>query len=95
MEKKLNIFNLNLKRLNLSAWLTVLSLYVLPYKVAEDGGKLFGYPFTYLQFHSWTDTKIPLMFLGVQVAIFAIDILIIYFVLTGLEKIFMKRKNAN
>ncbi len=88
MERRVNIFNLNLKKLNLSAWIVLLISYVAPYRVEETGRKLFGYPFAFIKFNAWNDSRVPLMSSSFDLFMFVIDILVIYLLVSGLKKIF-------
>jgi len=90
MERKLNIFNLNLKILNLSAWLLFLISFIAPFRISENGAKLFGYPFAYMKLYEWNRSRFPIMSLSFDLIWFVVDILLIYFIISRIQNYMTK-----
>ena len=80
-----NEFDLNL--FNLSAWMTVIIAYITPYRVGDDFKKLYGLPFAYLKTNQWIESRIPLVRNNLDLALFLIDVIIIYAVITVVKRI--------
>lgn len=91
MKRKLNIFNLNLKTLNLSAWLLLLISFIAPFRISENGSKLFGYPFAFMKLFEWNKSRFPIMSLSFDLIWFVVDILLIYFLISKTQ--YYMRKN--
>ncbi|WFR59872.1 hypothetical protein QA584_12565 [Anaerocolumna sp. AGMB13025] len=81
---------LNLRRLNLSAWLMVLFTYLLPYRYADGFETTFGYPIPYITIHDIPIERTPFMSMNINVLAFLINIFIIYIIISLATKLWKR-----
>jgi hypothetical protein len=84
--------NFNKKFFNWSAWITLLITYVLPYQSTDGFVTKFGYPFPFLTVYKTSTGRSLLMSQNLNVFILAINILIVYFVISFVNAQLAKAK---
>ncbi len=80
----------NKKVFNISAWLVVILAYVLPAHNRGEFATNFGYPFYYLTIYDIPLNKTLLSSFSLNIGRFFVNIGIIYFIIIGARKIFIK-----
>jgi hypothetical protein len=78
---------------NWSAWVTLALTYVLPYQSTDGFATQYGYPFPFLTSYSNDTLRASLLASnGINVISLALDILIIYFTLFFVNKLFIGKR---
>jgi hypothetical protein len=70
-----------LKRLNLSAWITLFLTYILPYRYTDGFETSFGYPIPFVSVYDIPIDKTPFMSMSVNALAIIFDVLIVYLVI--------------
>ena len=86
---------LNKKIFNLSAWIVIVSTYVLPSHNYGEFKTLFGYPLAYLTIYDNALSRTLLSSFNLNIGILLLDIFIIYFIISVVKKLRGKKKNNN
>lgn len=82
---------INLKVLNLAAWLTILLTFITPYELSSGGFKTWGFPFKYFTTYDFPQDGNTLLFsTSTNISVLFSNIVVIYLFLITL--IFLKRK---
>jgi hypothetical protein len=84
----------NKKFFNWSAWITLIIAYVLPYQSTDGFATNFGYPFAFLTVHKTSITTSLLMTETLNILLLALNILIVYFVISFANVQFIKVKSG-
>lgn len=92
--KKLDLKSLNLKTLNLSAWLTVISTYLLPYRHTDGFETSFGYPMPFISVHDVPIGRTPFSSMSVNALALIINVLIVYIILSAITKVWKRLKKS-
>ena len=80
---------------SLSAWIVIVSTYVLPSHNYGEFKTLFGYPLAYLTIYDNALSRTLLSSFNLNIGILLIDIFIIYFIICRVQKLRNnKRKNT-
>lgn len=72
----------NKKFFNWSAWITLLITYVLPYQSTDGFATYFGYPFSFLTVYKTSINTSLFMTEHINLLSLALNILIVYFVIS-------------
>ena len=85
----------NKKLFNWSAWITIVITYVLPYQSQSSNGNstYFGYPLSFLTIHNRPINTSLFMTESLDLLAFAIDVLVVYFVLNFANRYLSKVKS--
>lgn len=78
---------IDLKLLNLAAWITLLLAYVLPFKYVDGFETQIGIPFSFISIHDVALGSSPLNSMGVSIGHLGLNIIVIYFVLHWVNKL--------
>ena len=85
----------NKKIFNLSAWIVIVSTYVLPSHNYGEFETIFGYPLGYLTIYDNALSRTLLSSFNLNIGILLLDIFIIYFIISVVKKLRGKKKNNN
>jgi hypothetical protein len=83
----------NKKFFNWSAWITLIISYVLPYQSTDGFAASFGYPFSFLTVYNTPINTSLLRSESLNLPAFAINILIIYFIISFVNAQLAKAKS--
>lgn len=83
----------NKKLFNWSAWVTIIISYVLPYQSTDGFATHFGYPFSFLTVYKASINTSLLRSESLNLPAFAINILIIYFIINFANSLLVKHKS--
>jgi len=83
----------NKKFFNWSAWITLIISYVLPYQSTDGFAANFGYPFSFLTVYNTPINTSLLRSESLNLPAFAINILIIYFIISFVNAQLVKAKS--
>ena len=83
----------NKKIFKWSAWITLLTTYVIPYQSTDEIATKFGYPFAFLTVYKTSTSHTLLMSQSFNVLILTINILIVYHVINFANAQLLKKKS--
>ncbi|MGF7127797.1 hypothetical protein J2T56_002528 [Natronobacillus azotifigens] len=90
LSKRINWF-----QMNLSAWLVIIISYIIPFNFLEDGSATVGFPLPFLTIYirNWSNDFST--FFNLNIAALFLDIIIVYLIITLIDKLYKKYRKRN
>ncbi len=85
---------IDLKRLNISAWLIVISTYLLPFREYDGFETSIGYPISFISVHDVPNGSAPFSSMYVNVLALLLNVVIVYIILNAITLIWKKYKKS-
>ncbi len=85
---------IDLKRLNISAWLIVISAYLLPFREYDGFETSIGYPIPFISVHDVPNGSTPFSSMYVNVFALLLNIVIVYIIFSVITVIWKRYKKS-
>ena len=85
---------IDLKTLNISAWLIVISTYLLPFREYDGFETSIGYPIPFISVHNVPNGRAPFSSMYVNVLAMLLNVVIIYIIFSVIKVIWKRYKKS-